>query len=67
MGQIVRVKVLSADPKAKRIALSIKALETPPPQTPREQPKRKPILKPEAAKPSIEDQLAKLSGRFKTR
>ena len=29
VGQIVKVKVLSADPKAKRIALSIKVLETP--------------------------------------
>ena len=61
VGQIVRVKVLSADAKAKRIALSIKALETP------DEPKRKPVKKPEEAKPAIEDQLAKLSGRFRTR
>src|SRR4029077_17292315 len=41
VGQIVRVKVLSADPKAKRIALSVKALET------ADEPKRKPAKKPE--------------------
>jgi protein Tex len=60
-GQIVRVKVLSADAKAKRIALSIKALETP------DEPKRKHTKKPEAPKPAIEDQLAQLANRFRTR
>jgi uncharacterized protein len=34
VGQIVKVKVLSADPKTKRIALSIKALQEPPAQRP---------------------------------
>ncbi|MEO8591751.1 MAG: Tex family protein [Candidatus Solibacter sp.] len=43
VGQIVKVQVLSADPKAKRIALSIKALEE------RTRPEGKP--KPEAGRP----------------
>lgn len=61
-GQIVRVKVLSADPKAKRIALSIKALEAP------EEPKRKNSRKPEPPpKPAMEDQLSQLANRFRTR
>src|SRR5579863_801315 len=51
-GQIVRVKVLSADPKAKRIALSIKALEAP--AEPRQAPKSKPAPKPEP-KPAVAD------------
>ena len=60
-GQIVRVQVLSADPATKRIALSIKALEAP-----REPPPKSP-QKPEARKPALEEQLAKLSQRFHTR
>jgi uncharacterized protein len=60
-GQIVRVKVLSADPKAKRIALSIKALETV------EEPRRKHAKKPDEAKPAIENQLSQLASRFRTR
>ncbi len=61
-GQIVRVKVLTADPKAKRIALSIKALET------AEEPKRKPVKKPEPPpKPALQDQISQLSSRFRTR
>jgi uncharacterized protein len=61
VGQIVRVKVLSADAKAKRIALSIKALET------GDEPKRKSVKKPEEAKPAIEDKLSQLASRFRTR
>jgi uncharacterized protein len=61
VGQIVRVKVLSADAKAKRIALSIKALEM------GEQPKHKGVKKPEEAKPAIEDKLSQLASRFRTR
>ena len=53
-GQSVKVQVLSADPKAKRIALSMKALEaSAAPQQPR--------------KPSLDQQLTKLSERFRTK
>ncbi|MFL6415728.1 MAG: Tex family protein [Bryobacteraceae bacterium] len=63
VGDIVRVKVLSADPKAKRISLSIKALQASalpkikgvPPQPPTRQ------------KPSLENTLAKLNDRFRSR
>ena len=60
-GQIVKVKVLSADAKAKRIALSIKALETP------EAPRKKHVKTPEEPRPAVGDQLAQLSNRFRTR
>ena len=53
-GQIVKVQVLSADPKAKRVALSMKALAPAAPA-------------PTAKKPSLDDQLAALSTRFKVR
>src|SRR3954467_454264 len=61
VGQIVKVQVLNADPKAKRIALSMKALAAPV--------DRKPKLasKPEVKKPSIEQQLSTLSSKFKVR
>jgi uncharacterized protein len=59
-GQIVKVKVLSADAKTKRIALSIKALEAP-----RERPAPPP--KQEPKKPDLQQQLASLSTRFRTR
>jgi uncharacterized protein len=61
VGQIVRVQVLSADPATKRIALSIKALEAP------RQPPPKSPQKPEIRKPTLEEQLARLSQRFHTR
>ena len=66
VGQIVKVQVLSADPKLKRIALSIKAL------TARSRRQRRPGGKPqkkkqEPAKPSMEDQLSALSARFRTK
>jgi protein Tex len=65
VGQIVKVKVLTADAKAKRISLSIKALQTselpkvkhggaPPQKAPKEQ-------------PSMESKLAALNTRFRTR
>jgi uncharacterized protein len=65
VGQIVKVKVISADPKAKRIALSIKALEAsdlpkiknaPPPPRPQK-----------AAPPSMDDKLAQLANKFRSR
>jgi uncharacterized protein len=60
-GQIVKVKVLSVDAKAKRIALSIKQLTAPPAR-----PAGRPA--PVAAKPtSMNDKLAALSMKWKGR
>jgi uncharacterized protein len=59
-GQIVKVKVLSADAKTKRISLSIKALETP--AAPR--PKSRPAANPPAL--SMQDKLASLSSKWRT-
>ena len=56
-GQIVKVKVLSADARTRRIALSVKALETP-----REQPKPKP----KQQAPSMQQQVAALNSKFRT-
>jgi uncharacterized protein len=58
-GQIVKVKVLSVDTKAKRIALSIKALSA---STPR--PIARPVSKPEA---TLNEKLAALSTKWKVR
>jgi uncharacterized protein len=60
-GQSVKVQVVSADPKAKRIALSMKALETRRESAP--QPKGQPRPQPEKA--TLDQQLAKLTERFK--
>jgi uncharacterized protein len=60
-GQVVKVKVLGADPKSKRIALSIKALEAAPAVRTRH------AGKPRAPQPSVEDRLASLQDRFRTR
>jgi uncharacterized protein len=68
-GQIVKVKVLSVDMKAKRIALSIKQLSAPSPR---------PAAKPEKAaarpekptagpQPTINEKLAALSAKWKVR
>lgn len=62
VGQIVKVKVLSADAKAKRIALSIKQLQEPAPREHKPAPR-----KPEPPKPTMEDKLAMLSTKFRTR
>jgi uncharacterized protein len=62
-GQIVKVKVLSVDAKAKRIALSIKAL-TAPTQKPIAKPAPKPAPKPEA---TLNEKLAALSTKWKVR
>jgi uncharacterized protein len=65
-GQIVKVKVLGVDEKARRIALSIKALTTP-----TARPAGKPAARPEklAAKPqpTMNDKLAALSMKWKGR
>jgi len=57
-GQIVKVKVLSVDVKSKRIALSIKALQSPQTRA------RKPAPKPE---PTYQEKLAALSTKWKVR
>jgi len=56
VGQIVRVQVMSADTRTRRIGLSMKALAAP---SRRDQPK------PEQLK--LEDKLAQLASRFRTR
>jgi uncharacterized protein len=62
-GQIVKVKVLSVDAKAKRIALSIKQLTAP-----TARPGHKPAPKPQPAAPvSMNDKLAALSMKWKGR
>ncbi len=58
-GQIVKVKVLSADTKTKRISLSIKALQEAPPRRP-----QKPIEKP---RPTFDDKIALLASKWKAR
>ncbi len=59
VGQIVKVQVLNADAKTKRIGLSMKALMGPAPAQPRRpQPRQE---------PSIEDKLASLSSKWKVR
>jgi uncharacterized protein len=63
-GQIVKVKVISADAKTKRIALSMKALMAPAaagrPQ--QKNPKPQPIAKPQ---PTLNDKLAMLSTKWR--
>jgi uncharacterized protein len=61
VGQIVKVKVLAVDAKAKRIGLSIKALQA------SELPKIKHAPKPQRAAPTMEDKLAQLQDRFRKR
>jgi uncharacterized protein len=57
-GQIVKVKVLSVDLKAKRIALSMKALTGPQSPAPRSTPKRE---------PTYQEKLAALPMKWKVR
>ncbi len=63
VGQIVKVKVLSADPKAKRVALSIKQLQEPIPRGQRPSPPRSAP----PPQPTMEDKLAALQAKFKKR
>jgi len=60
-GQIVKVKVLSVDVKAKRIGLSIKALSAP---APAPRPAALPAAKPQA---TLDEKLAALSSKWKSR
>jgi uncharacterized protein len=62
VGQIVKVKVLAADVKAKRIALSIKALMASELPKVKNAPRQSP-----STSPSMDDKLAALSQRFRTR
>jgi uncharacterized protein len=64
VGQIVKVQVLNTDTKAKRIALSMKALAGPAPKAKHEATKREPV-KQEQRKPSLQDQVAALQSRFR--
>ena len=59
-GQIVKVKVLTVDTKAKRIALSIKALQAP-------TGKPAPAKRTPPPPPTLNDQLAALSSKWRTR
>ena len=59
-GQIVKVKVLSADAKTKRIALSMKALMDPSPNNQRPKQPRQP-----QAQPTMNEKLAMLSSKWK--
>jgi uncharacterized protein len=61
VGQIVKVQVLNADPKAKRIALSIKALEAPAPRPQAQKPRAEP------KKLSLEEQMSALNSRFRVK
>ena len=65
-GQIVKAQVLSVDAKAKRIALSMKALE-PAPAGPKRKHAARPEPKQEPQKPSLGEQMAALSSKFKVR
>jgi uncharacterized protein len=59
-GQIVKVKVLTVDTKAKRIALSIKALQAP-------AGKPAPVKRTPPPPASLDDKLAALSSKWRTR
>jgi len=59
-GQIVKVKVLSVDPKAKRIGLSIKALSAP-------AAKQAPMKHASTPSATVDDKLASLSTKWRTR
>jgi uncharacterized protein len=61
-GQIVKVKVLSVDAKAKRIALSMKAL-----MEPAARPAQKPAKTAPKPAPTMDEKLAALSNKWKTR
>ena len=61
-GQIVKVKVLTADAKTKRISLSIKALQEP---SKGGSPKPRPAAKPQEKPLSMDDKLAALGNKWR--
>jgi uncharacterized protein len=65
VGQIVKVRVLGADASAKRIALSMKTPGPKPVQDAAPQPKKR--LPPPKPQPTVEDKLASLADRWKSR
>ena len=68
VGQVVRVQVISADPKAKRIALSIKALQASEmPKVKHGAPQNRPPRPAPKPEPSIEQKLSSLNERFRSR
>ncbi len=66
VGQIVKVHVLGADPKARRIALSMKTQGAPGPKSPA-RPQTKPQPKPRPPQPTLEDKISLLANRWKNR
>jgi uncharacterized protein len=64
-GQIVKVKVLSADVKTKRIALSMKALMSPVPNDRTKPPSPKPAVPKPPAQPTLNEKLAMLSTKWR--
>jgi uncharacterized protein len=60
-GQVVKVKVLNADARLKRIALSMKALQ------PASAPAVRPAKRTAPPQPSVEDKLATLASKWKVR
>lgn len=70
-GQIVKVKVLTVDVVARRIALSMKSLTTPSEPAAARPPAGKPSPKPQQQSPAppqtVEDKMAALSARWKVR
>ena len=64
VGQIVKVQVLSADAKTKRISLSMKALQGGAPSAQRPSKAQQAQAKPQ---PTMEDKLTALSARWKVR
>ena len=65
VGQIVKVRVLSADTNTKRIALSMKAPGPKPGKGAAPQPNQ--CLAPSKPQPTMEDKLAALANRWKRR
>ena len=59
VGQIVKVQVLNADVKKKRIALSIKALLAPAPKAPRPPAEKAPV--------QLDDKISALADKWKRR